>query len=53
MSITCIGKIETEQQAQEFAQFIKENSELKSICNIQTFIKPIQELLGVVDMDIR
>ena len=44
---------EITKQAQEFAKFIKENSELKSICNNQAFIKPIQKLLGVVDMDIR
>lgn len=53
MSITRIEKIETEQQAQEFAKFIKENIELKSICNIQAFIKPIQQLLGILDIDQR
>lgn len=53
MSITCIEKLATEQQAQDFSQFIKENNELKSIYDIQAFIKPIQELLGVVDIDIR
>lgn len=53
MSITCIEKLETEQQSYIFAKFIKENSELKSIYDIQTFIKPIQELLGVIDIDIR
>ena len=53
MSITCIEKLATEQQAQEFAEYIKENNELKSINDIQAFIKPIQKLLGVVDIDIR
>lgn len=53
MSITCIEKLETEQQSQISAKFIKENSELKSIYDIQAFIKPIQELLGVIDIDIR
>ena len=53
MSITCIEKLKTEQQSQIFAKFIKENSELKSIYDIQTFIKPIQELLGVIEIDIR
>lgn len=53
MSITRIEKLETEQQAQEFAKFIKDNKELKSVYDIQAFIKPIQELLGVVEMDIR
>lgn len=53
MSITCIEKLETEQQLQIFAKFIKENSELKSIYDIQAFIKPIQELLGVINIDIR
>ena len=31
MSITCIEKIATEQQAQEFSKFIKDNNKLKSI----------------------
>lgn len=53
MSITRIEKLETKQQTQEFAKFIKDNKELKSVYDIQAFIKPIQELLGVVDMDIR
>lgn len=53
MSITRIEKLETEKQTQEFAKFIKDNKELKSVYDIQAFIKPIQELLGVVEMDIR
>ena len=53
MSITCIEKLETEQQSQKFAKFIKENSELKSIDDIQAFIKPIQKLLGITEVDIR
>lgn len=53
MSIARIEKLETEQQAKDFAKFIKENKELKSVYDIEKFIKPIQELLGVVDMDIR
>ena len=53
MSITCIEKIATEQQAQEFSKFIKDNNKLKSIHDIQIFIKPIQELIGVVNMDKR
>lgn len=53
MSIARIEKLEAEQQAKDFAKFIKENKELKSVYNIEKFIKPIQELLGVVDMDIR
>ena len=52
MSI-CIEKLETEQQSQNFAKFIEENSELKSIDDIQAFIKPIQELLGDIEIDIR
>lgn len=52
MSITCIEKLETEQQSQKFAKFIKENSELKSIDDIQAFIKPIQKLLGITEVDI-
>ena len=53
MSITRIEKLETEKQTQEFAKFIKDNKELKSVYDIQAFIKPIQELLGMVEMDIR
>lgn len=53
MSITCIEKLATEQKAKDFAKFIKENKELKSVYDIEKFIKPIQELLGVVEMDNR
>lgn len=45
MSITRIEKIETEQQAIDFANFVQSNNELKSIDKIHSFLKPIQELL--------
>ena len=34
MSIARIEKLEAEQQAKDFAKFIKENKELKSVYNI-------------------
>lgn len=48
-----IKKIETEQQAIAFSNFVQANKELKSIDKIHSFLKPIQELLGIVEMDNR
>ena len=44
-------KIKTYEQALDFAKFIsKNNAEFKSVKNIIAFIKPIQELLGIVEI---
>ena len=46
-----IEKIKTYEQALDFAKFIsKNNAEFKSVKNIIAFIKPIQELFGIVEI---